>query len=218
MGIDTLTDTCAKPVARLALAHGAGAPMDSPFMDEIAKCCCSEGLEVVRFEFPYMAQRRRGGTKRPPNKQNQLLEVWQQVIEQCADDDLPLFIGGKSMGGRMATLLAADRGLAICRGIICFGYPFHPPGKPDKLRVEHLPRLGVEALIIQGGRDSMGNQAQVEGYQLGPKVRCHWVPTANHDLVPLKRSGITAQQALCGAAAAAREFVDQQLGLTRVDL
>lgn len=212
MALELMVDRCDAPIARLILAHGAGAPMDSPFMQTMAEHCCKSGIEVVRFEFQYMAQRRYGGGKRPPDKQEKLLEAWQSAVDQYAADTTPLFIGGKSMGGRMATLWAASTERNACRGIICYGYPFHPPGKPEKLRIKHLPSLPQPTLIIQGERDPMGKRAEVEGYYLGANVHCHWLPACNHDLAPLKRSGLATEQALVDAAESACAFVRQQLG------
>lgn len=176
-------------------------------MTAVAALCRSQGLEVVRFEFPYMAQRREGGGKRPPNKQQQLLQCWLQVVEQYRDDVLPLFIGGKSMGGRMATVLAASGEAQGCRGVICLGYPFHPQGKPHKLRIEHLGQMPLPTLIVQGTRDAFGSQEEVSAYPSWPQVEIHWSVAADHNLKPLKRSGISPQQALADAAQAVTNFV-----------
>lgn len=212
MNTPMLTDLCGSPRARLILAHGAGAPMDSAFMNHIAQGCCQLGIEVVRFEFPYMAARREGGGKRPPNKQPQLLATWQEMIDRYCDDPLPLFIGGKSMGGRMATLCAVANASSACRGIVCLGYPFHPPGRPTQLRVEHLRHLRVPALIVQGTRDQLGSQEEVKAYDLGERVQCHWIDTGNHDLMPLKRSGLTYDQAMTTAIQAVTDFIAFMLG------
>ena len=107
--------------------------MDTPFMEFFAQELSKHGYRVVRFEFPYMAERRTTGKKKPPNRQPILEETWLQVIAQFPTDKL--YIGGKSMGGRVASMVA-DR--QQVRGAICLGYPFHPPGKPEKLRIEHL--------------------------------------------------------------------------------
>lgn len=206
MNVPVLVDSCACPHARLLLAHGAGAPMDSTFMNEMAGKCSRRGIEVVRFEFPFMMQRRKSGGRRPPDRQEVLLAVWQTMVDHYSAERLPLFVGGKSMGGRMATLWAANEG-ALCRGVICLGYPFHPAAKPEKLRVAHLPNLRVPVLIVQGTRDALGSQDEVVDYELGEQVRCHWIATGNHDLLPLKRSGTTQQQALTDAADAIALFI-----------
>ncbi len=122
--------------ATLILAHGAGAPMDSPFMERIAELLAAQGIAVARFEFPYMAQRREDGRKRPPNPQAQLLDCWRRVHAQVRETlDGPLALGGKSMGGRMASLLADELG---ADALVCLGYPFYAAGKPEKPRVAHL--------------------------------------------------------------------------------
>lgn len=124
----------------LILAHGAGAPMDSGFMDEMAQRLAALGVAVVRFEFPYMAERRVTGGKRPPNPQKVLLECWREVYRQVRPLVAgKLAVGGKSMGGRMASLLADELG---ADALVCLGYPFYAVGKPEKPRVEHLAEIG----------------------------------------------------------------------------
>ncbi len=124
--------------ATLLLAHGAGAAMDTPFMTAMAEGLAARGLRVVRFEFAYMAGRRSGGPKRPPPKVELLQEEFRTAIEAIACGG-PLFIGGKSMGGRVASLIADDLWVQNrIRGLVCLGYPFHPPNKPEQLRTAHL--------------------------------------------------------------------------------
>ena len=168
----------------LALAHGAGASMDTDFMKRFAVGVAAAGFRVVRFEFPYMAQRRSGGKKPPPDRQPVLLETWRQVMLALGPERL--VIGGKSMGGRMASLIADECGV---RGLVCLGYPFHPPGKPDRLRSEHLERLSTPSLIVQGTRDPFGTAEEVAGYRLSDAIALHWAPDGNHDLAPRKASG-----------------------------
>ena len=119
--------------ATVVLAHGAGAGMDSPFMAFFAEGLAANGLRVVRFEFPYMAQRRTTGKQRPPDREPVLRDTLLAVIEQFGAKNL--VIGGKSMGARIASLVADEAGVA---GLVCLGYPFHPTGRPDKLRVDPL--------------------------------------------------------------------------------
>jgi hypothetical protein len=189
----------------LILAHGAGAPMDSPFMEEMAQRLAVRGLAVVRFEFPYMAARRRDGGKRPPNPQAQLLESWRQVYRDVRHRVTgPLAIGGKSMGGRMASLLADELG---ADALVCLGYPFYAAGKPEKPRVAHLETLRTPSLIVQGERDALGNRATVAGYRLSESIRLCWLPAADHDLKPLKASGLTHEQHLDSAAEAVAGFL-----------
>ena len=185
-----------------AFAHGAGAPMDSPFMDAFAQALAEAGYRTARFEFAYMADRRQGGKKRPPDRQPVLEAAWEAVIEQLGPEKL--VIGGKSMGGRMASLVADRTGVA---GLICLGYPFHPPGKPEKLRTEHLETLKTPALICQGTRDPFGTKEQVARYPLAKSIQLHWAEDGNHDLVPRKASGRTKEQNWAEAAAAMAAFM-----------
>lgn len=180
----------------LVLAHGAGAPMDSDFMNEIATLLAQRDVGVIRFEFAYMQQRRVDGKRRPPNRQPELLALWGQVIAQLGDAE-NLFIGGKSMGGRMASMVADEAGV---RGLVCLGYPFHPPKKPETTRTEHLKALRTKTLIVQGTRDGLGNHSEVSDYTLSPAIELCWLDDGDHDLKPRVRSGFTHQQHLESAA------------------
>ncbi|MCQ4258318.1 alpha/beta family hydrolase [Stutzerimonas stutzeri] len=192
-------------LANLILAHGAGAPMDSPFMQQMTERLVFRGIAVWRFEFAYMAERRTTGRKRPPNPQPQLLEQWRAVHQLVRQQTAgPLAIGGKSMGGRMASLLADE--LAV-DALVCLGYPFHAAGKPEKPRVAHLAELRTPALIVQGERDALGGQDRVASYQLSSAIRQSWLEAADHDLKPLKRSGFTHDDHLDTAANAVAEFL-----------
>ena len=181
----------------IALAHGAGAPMDSPFMTAFAEGIARCGYRVARFEFPSMAGRRAGGgQKRPPDRPHVLVKTWRAVIAELAAEIGPerLVIGGKSLGGRIASMVADDAG--VC-GLVCLGYPFHPPGKQAKAgdqRVGHLKTLRTRALIVQGTRDPFGTPEEVSGYALSPAIVVHWVEDGDHGFVPRKGSGRTPQQ------------------------
>lgn len=187
----------------VALAHGAGAPMDTPFMAFFADGLAMQGYRVARFEFPYMAERRDTGKKRPPNPARVLVQTWTDVIAELGPENL--IIGGKSMGGRIASMVADE--LSVC-GLVCLGYPFHPPGKPDKLRIEHLQNLQIPALFLQGERDTLGNREEVDDYPLSPAVRLHWLEDGDHGLKPRKKSGRTEQQNWDEALAAFVDFLD----------
>lgn len=181
--------------ANLILAHGAGALMDSDFMNTIAEGLAERDIRVWRFEFPYMCERRDTGKKRPPNTQKVLLESWreayQQVCEQLkGEHNEPVFIGGKSMGGRMASLLADD---IKPKGLVCLGYPFHALGKPEKPRTEHLADISTPTLILQGTRDPMGSQERVSEYSLSKMIDVYWLQDGDHDLKPRVKSGLTHQ-------------------------
>jgi len=191
--------------ATLILAHGAGAPMDSEFMQTMAQSLAVRGIAVLRFEFAYMAARRLDGKKRPPNPQAKLLEQWCEVYSQVRQQVAgPLAIGGKSMGGRMASLLADELG---ADALVCLGYPFYAVGKPEKPRVAHLAELRTPTLIIQGERDALGDRQAVAGYTLSEAITLYWLTAGDHDLKPLKSSGFSHPQHLQAAAEAIAAFL-----------
>ena len=173
---------------RLVLAHGAGVPMDHPFMDYFATALASQEIRLARFEFPYMVARRSTGKKTPPDREPKLRESWLDVIEKLGADRL--VIGGKSMGGRIASLIADE---ADVTGLVCLGYPFHPVGKPEKLRIDHLRHLRTPTLIVQGERDTFGNREEVKSYRLPRKIKVHWLTDGDHSLKPRKSSGRTEE-------------------------
>ena len=142
----------------IALAHGAGAGMDSPFMQFFADGLDDHGVRAARFEYPYMAARGASGKQKPPDREPVLRKTWLEVVKLLGADGLVL--GGKSMGGRVASLVADEGGVA---GLVCLGYPFHLVGKPDRLRVEHLAAIKTPALIVQGERDPFGGREEVSG-------------------------------------------------------
>ena len=197
-----LEDGSADAASTLILAHGAGAAMDSPFMAAMAAGLAAHEIRVVRFEFPYMADRRRTGGKRPPDREPVLRAAWLDTIRALAADRP--FIGGKSMGGRIASLIADEARVA---GLVCLGYPFHPVGKPNQLRVEHLQTIKTPTLIVQGTRDSFGGQEEVAKYPLSPAVQFHWLADGDHSFDPRKSSGRTREQNLAEAVAAVAAFV-----------
>jgi len=191
--------------ATLILAHGAGAPMDSGWMSDMAERLAASGINVLRFEFPYMAQRRVDGGKRPPNPAPKLLECWREVYALVRRHVAGrLAIGGKSMGGRMASLLADE---LEADALVCLGYPFYAVGKPEKPRVEHLAGLKTRTLIVQGERDALGNREAVEAYTLAPSIEVFWLAAGDHDLKPLKASGFTHEQHLAAAAQKVADFL-----------
>lgn len=173
----------------VVLAHGAGAGMDHIYMVAFAGGLAARGLRTVRFEFPYMVDRRATGIKKPPNRAPILIETWQAVIEKLGPENL--IIGGKSMGGRIASMVADDAGV---RGLVCLGYPFHPPGKPEKLRTEHLVNLKTPALFCQGTRDPFGTAEEVPAYNLSDGINFHWLEDGDHGFKPRKASGRSEDQ------------------------
>ena len=184
-------------------AHGAGLPMDAPRMTAIADGLADAGLRVVRFEFPYMRRRRATGKRGAPDRAPLLEATWHEVIGQLGDAG-QLVVGGRSMGGRIASMIADDAGV---RGLVCLGYPFHPLGKPERTRTEHLAELRTPALIVQGERDAMGTRAEVATYELSPAIDLVWVPDGDHSFAPRKRSGVTEEENMATAVAAVVSFI-----------
>ena len=175
------------------LAHGAGAAMDSAAMTAVAKVLAEAGLRVARFEFDYMASRRTSTGRRPPPRADKLMPEYIAAVD-ALDAKGPLIIGGKSMGGRVASMVAdqlnASRRIA---GLLCLGYPFHPPDKPEQLRTAHLAELETPALIIQGTRDPFGTREEVSSYALSKSIEILWLEDGDHDLKPRKSiSGFSA--------------------------
>ena len=204
--LQLLTNGPADAPVTVVLAHGAGAGMDTEFMNVFAEGLAETGLRMVRFEFPYMIERRRTGKRRPPNREPVLLDAWRNAIDSL--DAETLVIGGKSMGGRMASLIADESKAAA---LVCLGYPFHPTGKPDRLRTEHLETIKTPTLILQGERDALGSRTEVAGYRLSANVKVRWLPDGDHSFKPRKKSGRTQGQNWEEAIAAIGDFVrDEQ--------
>src|SRR5262249_48392306 len=160
------------------------------------------GCRVVRFEFPYMRARREGGRRGAPDRPQVLMDRWKQVVASLGGGPR-LVIGGKSLGGRIASMVAEEVG---ARGLVCLGYPFHPPGKPDQLRTKHPEDLETPALFMQGTRDPFGSAEEVPAYALSPRIRLHWIEAGDHSYKPPARSGRTEAGNVAEAIAAAAEF------------
>lgn len=188
----------------LILAHGAGQPPDSEFMAAVAERLAAGGVRVLRPWFPYMARAAAEGRKRPPDGEAKLLSALREVITAERGRAGRLAIGGKSMGGRIAAMLADEVG---ADGLVCLGYPFHPPGKPERTRLEALAALRTPALICQGERDPFGNREDVAGYDLSPTVQLAWIADGEHSFKPRKASGRTWAQNLDCASAQALDFL-----------
>jgi predicted alpha/beta-hydrolase family hydrolase len=200
---ELLVNGAVDAAATLVLAHGAGAPMDSPFMAAMAEGLAACGWRVLRFEFPYMAKQRVTGRKSAPDRMPVLQDCFRSVAAQASSQG-PLFIGGKSMGGRIASLLADELGVAGC---LCLGYPFHPPGKPQQLRTEHLAALLTPTLILQGERDTFGCRDEVETYALSPQIELEWLTAGDHSFKPTKSSGLNEADNWNAAIAHADRFM-----------
>jgi len=171
----------------ILLAHGAGAPMDSKSMNAAAAALADTGFRVARFEFGYMAARRTSDQRKPPPKAETLQPEYRDAVAALGAKG-KLVIGGKSMGGRVASMVADElhAGGKIA-GLLCLGYPFHPPEKPAQLRTAHLENLQTPALIVQGTRDPFGTRPEVEGYTLSKAIRILWLEDGDHDLAPRKK-------------------------------
>lgn len=219
------------PIARLILAHGAGSGKEHEFMQDVAAALATRGVEVALFNFPYMQTINKTGKRRPPDKAEKLISHFNAVIDafargnmpECSaglsestrfsSEVLPTFIGGKSMGGRMASMVLEneDDETAAVKGAIVLGYPFHPPGKPDKTRTEHLLSQTRPMLIIQGERDTFGTQSEVEEYSLSSYIQCVYLEDGDHSFKPRKASGKTHKAHIVSAVEHAVAFIKQQL-------
>lgn len=197
---------CPKPVARLLLCHGAGAPVQSEFCQLLAQQLAKQHIEVWGFNFAYM-QKTLAGTRQLPPKMPVLMAELAEHISQMPTD-LPLVIAGKSMGGRVATLLAASELLSTTvKGVIAFGYPFHPP-KKQNWRTEHFVDLKRPVLVLQGERDPFGSSDELAG-KSWPSIDLKWLQSGDHDFMPLKKSGMSQQQLIEQAAYLSRSFIDE---------
>lgn len=193
-------------VGSIIFAHGAGAPMDSEFMLLLTAQLLAHGLQVIRFNFPYMQKMQATGKKRPPDRQPILLDYWRDIHQQVCEDDRvkrPLLIGGKSMGGRMASMVADT---LSADGLCCVGYPFHPPGKLDRMRVEQFANMTTPCLIFQGTRDPFGKPDELWDIPLSKRVSIHWLEDGNHDLCPRQSSQFSQQAHLEAVAFAIATF------------
>ncbi len=197
-------------------AHGAGAGMDSDFIVQLSTLLKNKGLEVKTFEFPYMRKIRAEGKRRPPDRMPKLLVAFEQAIQSIATNK-QIFIGGKSMGGRVASILAAEKGAKLVdqstpiNGVICLGFPFHPPKNPDKYRGEHLSEIAIDTLIVQGERDAFGTQSEVAEFNFSDRVQLEFLSDGDHSFKPRVRSGVTFVQNLIKCSELIIEFIENRL-------
>ncbi len=186
MSTNFLFDGPESAAVTVLLAHGAGAPMDSASMNATAKALAGAGLRVARFEFGYMASRRTDAGRKPPPRAETLNPEYIAAVDNLGAR-MPLVIGGKSMGGRVASMVADELNQAgKIAGLLCLGYPFHPPAKPQQLRTKHLAGLKTPTLICQGTRDEFGTRDEVGGYALSKAIELLWLEDGDHDLKPRK--------------------------------
>ena len=196
------------PEQTLILAHGAGSHMEHPSVADLAARLSHAGVQVVRFNFPY-----RQAGRRLPDRTPVLLAAWRAVIRHVrSTTDLPLFIGGRSMGGRMASLLVAD-GEPVS-GLLLLGYPLHPAGRPDKLRVVHFPRLDCSVLFVQGTRDRLCRwdlfQEAIAGLPRPPAICV--IDQGDHSFGVPKRFGMSEEQVQAQIASAVVSWLREQTG------
>ena len=172
-------------------------------MNRVSAGLAACGIRVARFEFPYMARRRTEGKRGAPDREPVLCARWKEVIERFGGGPR-VVVGGKSLGGRIASMVADE---VRARGLVCLGYPFHPPGNPSRLRTAHLADLRTPALIVQGARDPFGTREDVAGYTLSGAIRIAWLEAGDHSFKPPARSGRTEAQNLEEGIAAVAGFV-----------
>ncbi|WP_338364771.1 alpha/beta family hydrolase [uncultured Pseudoalteromonas sp.] len=192
-------------IAQFIFAHGAGAGSDSDFMQHMAKLISAQGIDVGLFDFEYMQIAKQTNKRRPPERAPKLLAFYEQVLTN-AQPELPLFIGGKSMGGRMASMLACISKQPIA-GVLAFGYPFHPPGKPEKLRTEHFADIPCPFLVLQGERDTFGTREELKTLSMPKQPTYVWLSDGDHSLKPRKKSGVSELENRETAAREASKFI-----------
>jgi predicted alpha/beta-hydrolase family hydrolase len=191
------------------LAHGAGADMHAVTLTAFADTLAVAGVPSLRFNFPYMQAGRRS-PDRPPVLLAAVRDAAKELARRTKLAPDRLVLGGRSMGGRMCSLAVGDADDPLpALGLVLLGYPLHPPGRADQLRVEHFPRLHVPCLFVSGTRDAFGMPDELKKHvkAIKGKVRWHWIDTADHGFKPLKSSGTALEQALDAAAEDVVAFV-----------
>lgn len=210
--INQIINTVENAKALIIFAHGAGADMEHEYICELVNLLNKKQLNVLRFNFPYMDKRKLDGKRRPPDRMPVLVECYQSVLANV-NSKLPVYIAGKSMGGRVAATIASDKTLMNIhnvQGVICLGYPFHPAKKLDKLRLTPLQETQLPVLILQGGRDSLGSKSEIEKYDISSKCQVNYFTDGDHDLKPRVKSGFTLQQHRVLAVQQMSEFINEK--------
>lgn len=214
--ISTIDNAVENPIAQIVFAHGAGADMHHEFMEQVCKLLNRANINVLRFNFPYMDKRIELGKRYPPDRMPKLIDCYKRVIKDLSISvdskaTLPLFIGGKSMGSRVAATIAEDNDIAeVIAGVFCLGYPFHPTKKPEKLRLEPLQNTQKPILIVQGERDTLGTQDEIKEYEISSLCQTVFLPDGDHSLKPRVKSGFTHQQHIETAVSAIVKFIKEE--------
>lgn len=209
--IRQILNTVDNAKALVIFAHGAGADMEHEYITELVRLLNKQQLNVLRFNFPYMDKRKLDGKRRPPDRMPKLIVCYQQVLAGV-NSRLPIFIAGKSMGGRVAATIASDKEFIAkhqLQGVICLGYPFHPVKKLDKLRLTPLQETQLPILILQGQRDALGSETEIESYDFSVKCQVHFFTDGDHDLKPRVKSGFTLKQHQASAVLKMKGFIDE---------
>lgn len=192
----------------LVLSHSAGAGMRHPFMEAAATQLAEHRIATFRYQFPYMEQGRK-----PPNPRPVLIETIRSAVTAAtqAAGDLPVFASGKSMGGRMTSLAAAEEPLPGVQGLVFFGFPLHTAGKPSAERGEHLSQVTIPMLFLQGTRDTLADLSLLQplANRLGKRATLHIVDGGDHSFHVLKRSGRTDEQVLEELANTVHDWTSQ---------
>lgn len=188
------------------LAHGAGADMNAATLTTVADALADAKIPSLRFNFPYRAAGRRA-PDRAPVLDASFREAIAELVKRSKLPTDRIVLGGRSMGGRIGSMVAAD-GVDVL-GLVLLGYPLHPPGKPENLRVEHFPRIQVPTLFVSGTRDAFGTPAELKKYakKVKGRVSFHWIETGDHGFTPLKSSGLAVAGVLAEVAGVVVDFV-----------
>ncbi|MFT5131915.1 MAG: putative alpha/beta-hydrolase family hydrolase [Gammaproteobacteria bacterium] len=196
------------PKGIFLMAHGAGKGMASPFLEAIANGVVDAGVRVVRFHFPYMEDMLRTGIQKKPNGGRILRQTFAELIEHCVEHEKmsrnKIIIGGKSMGARVASMIADEQKVA---GVICLSYPFHPPKKPERIRIDHLLNIQTPTLICQGDRNPNGKRKSLEELRLSKSIQFHWLEDGDNNFKPRKKSGRTLDDNMTEAIISCNAFI-----------
>ncbi|MEW6992437.1 alpha/beta family hydrolase [Colwelliaceae bacterium 6441] len=205
LSVSTIENYVPNASALVIFAHGAGADKSSAFMNEISRLLNDENINVLRFNFNYMDKRLADQKRYPPERMPKLIACFESVLDTI-DSQLPIFLAGKSMGGRVAATMA-ENSLDNVKGVMCLGYPFHPQKQPEKLRLAPLQQTTLPVLIIQGERDALGSKKEISAYEISGLCQITFLADGDHNLKPRVKSGYNHQQHLQSAVNAMTGFI-----------